>query len=118
MPKLRSAVPCSDFSRWSEKEARDALALHAVSGLSVQAFAAREGLDRQRIYYWRRGLAGQPTRATPRPATVPAFVEIRHREPTMVEIALRSGRVLRVAESIAPSSLRRLLDVLDEAGPC
>ena len=36
----------------------------------------------------------------------------------MVEIALRSGRVLRVAESIAPSALRRLLDVLEEAGSC
>ena len=89
-----------------------------MSGLSVEAFAAREGLDRQRIYYWRRRLAGQPTRGTPRPAAIPAFVEIRHRESIVVEIVLRSGRVLRVAESIERSALRRLLDVLEEQGSC
>jgi hypothetical protein len=35
-----------------------------------------------------------------------------------VEIVLRSGRVLRVGEAIAVTSLRRLVEVLEEEPSC
>jgi len=37
------------------------------SGLSLSAFAARQGIDAQRLYYWRRRLAGQQVVALPPP---------------------------------------------------
>jgi transposase-like protein len=36
--------------RWSREDAREVLDRLEASGLSVREFAAREGLDRQRVY--------------------------------------------------------------------
>jgi hypothetical protein len=80
----------------------------------VAAFAAREGLDPQRVYYWRHRL--EPSiEATP----APAFIEIRRpAEREVVEVLLRCGRVVRVTESIEPSVLRRLVDALERDLAC
>ena len=93
--------------RWTAVEARAALAALASSGLSQIAFAAREGLDPQRLGVWRRKLRD----------AAPAFVEVRPRAIERVEIVLPSGLVLRVAESIDAGALRRLVDALTES-PC
>jgi transposase-like protein len=42
--------------RWTEQDARDALAALHRSGTSVRAFATEHGLDPQRLYSWRRRL--------------------------------------------------------------
>lgn len=86
------------------------LAAQRTSGLSIKAFAAREGLDVQRLYTWKSRLKDSP------PTT--AFVEVRRHAPEYVEIVLRSGRVLRVLESIEESTLRRLVDALEQESPC
>ena len=52
--------------RWTMKEARAVLAELAKSRLSPREFAAREGLDVQRLHSWRRKLESRPT-----------FVEVR-----------------------------------------
>jgi len=44
--------------RWTEAEAREVLAALEQSGQSITAFAAARGLDPQRLYYWRRRVAG------------------------------------------------------------
>jgi len=95
--------------RWTESEGRAALAALASSGLSQNAFAAREGLDPQRLRLWRRKLGETPV--------LSRFVEVRPRAIGHVEVVLRSGLVLRVAESIEPSTLRGLVDALD-GSPC
>ena len=43
--------------RWSERDARMALAALERSGKSVRVFAEEHGLDPQRLYAWRRRVA-------------------------------------------------------------
>jgi transposase-like protein len=95
--------------RWTPDDARAALTAYADSGLSVAAFAEREGLDPQRLYSWRRRFASD---------TAPAFVEVKTNAAERIEIVLRSGLVLRVPDSFEAESLRRLLDVLESSGSC
>jgi transposase len=115
MPKAGS-LPASYSSRrrWTEAEARTVLAAQGASGLSVAAFAAREGIDTQRLYSWRRRL-DRPVEAE----VAPSFIEVRHAGgKELVEVLLRSGQVLRVADSIDPRVLRRLVDALERASFC
>ena len=113
VPKVRPLPSSlSTGRRWTQDVAHAVLAAHAASGLSVAAFAAREGLDPQRMYSWRRRL-GRPRDAT----SATAFIEIRpSAKREVVEVVLHCGRVVRVTESIDPSVLRRLVDAL-EVGP-
>lgn len=109
--------------RWRVIEARAALNALAASGLSVIAFAEQEGLDKERLYRWRRRFARErkaAARAVLPPAT-PAIIELRpttslsprRAETELVEIALVSGVVVRVAETIAPATLARLIAALE-----
>jgi len=84
------------------------------SGLSAAAFAAREGLHPQRLQRWQRRLVAGGS-AVERP---PAFVELRPRSAEHVEVVLRSGRLLRISETIEPAVLERLVLALERAGPC
>ena len=106
MPKPRQAVR----SRWTDSHARAVLAAQTESGLSIKAFAVREGLDPQRLYTWKSRLKSAPA--------LPTFVEVRRHSPEYVEIVLRSGRVLRVLESIDGSALRRFVVALEQESPC
>ena len=97
--------------RWTPEKASTVLAKHAASGLSIQEFATREGLDPERLYRWRRNLAG----AQPAPA---AFVELRASGRSRIELVLRSGHILFVSEAIDASALGRLVDALDRDDAC
>ncbi len=112
MPRPRA--PYLTRRRWTPADARSALAALRASGLSPAAFAAREGIEAQRLYRWRRqlGARARPARAAP------AFVEIRARSAERVEVVLRSGRVLRVSEGVSPSALERLVAVLERESSC
>jgi hypothetical protein len=96
--------------RWTAVEARAALAAQASSGLSESAFAAREGLDSQRLRAWRRRLSAEVQR--------PAFVEIGPRPAERVEIVLPSGVIVRVAESIDRVRLHNIVAALDDESRC
>jgi transposase-like protein len=114
MPKTR-VLPAaySTGRRWTDDDARTVLVAQAASGLSVSAFAAREGIDPQRLYSWRRRVEAGPV------AAPPAFIEVRHAaERERVEIVLRSGRVVRVAESIDADALRRLIAAIEQDPAC
>ena len=110
MPKSSPTPPVSYKTRrrWTPIEARAALSALAASGLSQSAFAAREGLDPQRLRGWRHKLGE---------SFPPAFVEVCPRAAERVEIVLPSGLVLRVAESIDAVALRRLIGALESPSP-
>ena len=105
--------------RWGVAEARAALAAMEASGLSAAAFAAREGLQVQRLRRWRERLGSKAAAK----AGMAAFVELeQHAAATAasnrIEVALRSGRTLRAADTIDPIVLRRLVDVLEHDAGC
>jgi hypothetical protein len=110
MPKLslRHTPP----RRWTSAHARTVLNAQRASGLTIDAFAAKEGWNSQRLYFWKRRLA------TESGAPLPAFVEVVPRTAGSVEVALRNGRILRVAVSIDVRALRRLADALEDDAPC
>jgi transposase-like protein len=116
MPKARLLPASYSISRrWTEDDARVVIAAQAASGLPVAAFAAREGIDPQRLYFWRRRVGEGPAATT----VPPTFVEVRHAAGCeRVEVALRSGRVIRVAESIDPGVLRGLVNALEGDPTC
>ena len=104
--------------------ARSVLAELAASGLSLPDFASLKGLEPQRLRRWQRRLAGElrrPARApgSARPAVPapPPLIELRPtattRPAAQVEIVLASGVVVRVAETIDPATLARLVAVLE-----
>jgi hypothetical protein len=111
MRKSHAIAPYVTRSRWTADDARGALSALASSGLSVPAFALREGLDPQRLYLWRRKFAGEPVGG-------PGFVELRTKAAERIEVVLRSGEVIRVPESFAPETLRGVLEVLESSRSC
>ena len=117
MPRKRQvASKLKRSSRWSVADARGVLADHAASGLSLRAFGEREGLKVERLQRWRRQLRNEAMSAV----AVPAFVEVRRRprRSEAVAIVLRSGRMLRVSESIDSEALRRIVEALEGAAEC
>jgi transposase-like protein len=124
MPRKRAAAPSySTRRRWTATEARAALAALAASGLSVNKFARREGLDEERLYRWRRRIAGErrsrATEPTPAARSSPELIEIRPRAAEPVEIVLVSGVVLRVSERADVAALARLVAALGRpSGGC
>ena len=106
-----------DRLRWTEQDARNALAALDRSGKTVSVFAAEHGLDPQRLYSWRRRL-GEAERTTfqeliVRPAARISFTD----GDAPFEVVLPSGVVVRVPASFNSAALERLLEVL-RVGAC
>ena len=94
--------------RWSAADGRAALAAAEESGLSLASFAAQEGLVAQRLYWWRRRPAETEL------VRAPTFIELKAGSaPQLIEVVLRSGRVLRLPESIDVATMQRLVDALE-----
>jgi len=106
---------------WTLDDARRVLSAFESSGLTLTAFAAREGLQPQRLYKWRRRLS---ERAEPlKFAEVPVSGESPTTFTTAVagagfEVVLRSGRLVRFDARFDATALRRLLSVLDGEPVC
>jgi transposase-like protein len=107
MSKLNALVPYASHRSWTIEEARTVLCAVAKSGLTIYSFAQRHGVDPQRLYYWRRRVEGD--------ALAPAFVEVHRASAGPVEIVVRSGRVLRVADTIDGETLRKLVAALEDS---
>jgi transposase-like protein len=106
---------------WTFDEARRVLAAFAASGLTLTAFATREGLQPQRLYKWRRRLSEQA--APLKFAEVPVGRESPTTLATTIahagfEVVLRSGRVVRFDARFDATALRRLLSVLEGEPVC
>jgi hypothetical protein len=87
-----------------------------VSGLTIQAFCTRRGLDTSRFYAWRRTLE---RRAADKLAFVPVHVltDTPPAPASVLEVVLADGRSVRVAPGFDAATLRQLLAVL-EGRPC
>lgn len=123
--RARSSSTYLARRRWTVDEAKEALFAQKQSGLTVRAFATREGLDVQRLERWRRRLAEVAVpvfeEVTPPVAAAAPGDDVDHGvtvQRERFEIVLREGRVLRVPDSFDASSLRRLLEVLDPVRSC
>ena len=101
---------------WRETDARAALDALAKSGLTLRAFAIREGIDEHRLVRWRRTLEERHSRA--QLAKQLPFIEVRRSAPAQVEVVLRSSRVFRFASDLEPSVLRRLVEALEDVPAC
>jgi transposase-like protein len=108
--RLVDLVPAglSARRRWNAEYARAVLKQLAASGMSVREFATRQGMDAQRLYRWRAQLG--PVAAA---EEIPAFVEINPAGGRAIEVVLRSGHVVRVADEFAEETLRRVVAALD-----
>jgi len=100
-----------------ERQWRHWIAEWRASGLSVRAFCGRRGLATPSFYHWRRVLE---RRAAEKVAFVPVQV-VAEAVPALVsalEVVLTNGPVVRVAPGFDAATLRQLLTVLQEGGPC
>ena len=106
------------FKHWSAAQARDALAAHTQSGLSLTAFARRERLPLHRLQWWRARLKGLPKQTVTAVRLVP--VTIRSRPAPLpapsLEIDVRGGRVIRATGPFDPVALARLVHALEGEG--
>lgn len=115
MPKPAAAALSSPHRRrWKIADARATLNAFAASGLSLGEFARRERIQTERLRRWKHRLAreARPARRVAR-APGPALIEIRPRRSESIEIVLASGVTLRVAETIDPAALARLVAALE-----
>ena len=100
------------YQRWTEGEAREALARWGRSGRSLLDWAKRERIEYSRLCRWKRRLGTGDEAALkltavdiPRPAGVPGTAGV-------LEIALSPGIVVRVPAGFDAGELRRLLEAL------
>ncbi|MBF0335802.1 MAG: transposase [Alphaproteobacteria bacterium] len=87
---------------WTVEEKMRLVAEASAGRGSVAAVSRRYGVCRSLLYRWRRVLAGGARDVADAPFTP-------------VVVALRNGRVLRVAEDIAPSRLAGLASALERS---
>jgi transposase-like protein len=102
-----------------EQHWRRLIQLWKNSGLTVRAFCARHHITQPSFYAWRRELQ-QRDAAT---AFVPVQVETndqlaRVTSISTIEVVLADGQCVRVTPGFDPATLRQLLAVLQEGGPC
>jgi hypothetical protein len=91
------------------------------SGLSVAEFCRQQSLSSANFHAWRRIVAQRdlewtafvPVRVVGRTSTGPP-----ESASTGLELVLQAGRRLRVGAEFDEATLRRLLSVLEEGGPC
>lgn len=92
----RRAAELGASRKWTEEDAREALAALKASGESVNAFGRRIGIVPQRLLWWRSRLG----RATP-PSFVP--VEVMGGGPAVV-LTTRRGTRIEVSSADAASA--------------
>jgi len=88
----------------------EVLATWKSSGLSLRAFAEREGIAYAKLLYWRKRLADQPSFAPVR--IVEAKPEATETRAEVVSIWLANGVSLEVPSTVAEKDLARMVRVL------
>jgi hypothetical protein len=104
-------------ARRDERFWRECVQRWAASGLSAQEFGAREGLRKERLFFWKRRLRESSAMAVAGVSF--AKVEIQRSRPKVtsdaLEVVTRSGHTVRMGADFDESALRRLLIVLGGA---
>jgi hypothetical protein len=102
-----------DAQYWSERVDK-----WLASGLSAREFAEREGVGRERLFYWKARLRpGTPPSAAGKIGFTPVTVVDAPRTESLgaLEVVTGSGHTVRVATGFDEAALRRLLSVLGGA---
>ena len=104
---------------WREADARVVVDAWRESDETLARFAQRHGVHRGRVSRW----AGRLGRAEPmpvrfHPVRVASDAAADRRGSASIEIALASGRCVRVAPGFDAEDLRRVLAVVDEGVRC
>lgn len=128
--------------RWTSEQKLALIEEIETGGTSLASVADRHGVSRSLLFEWRRQLregnlpgvlrasdapqaSFAPVRVIENALAAPAAISpsrsarpaVRPRAPVpIVELVLRNGRVLRVAETMAPDALGRMATALD--GEC
>ena len=101
---------------------RETLAKHAASGLSVREFCRQHALREPAFYFWRRTLAQRETNQPTGDAAMqsqPAFVAVKvvatpgPTSPGGFVLELRSGRTLRLPESLSVERLTAIVRAIE-----
>jgi hypothetical protein len=97
---------------WKERVER-----WAASGLSAREFASREGLRKERLFYWKRRVRESVAVAVAGVSFAKVAIEAARPEPTRepLEVVTRSGHTVRVGAHFDEAALLRLLTVLGGA---
>jgi transposase len=107
-------------SEWEERLKR-----WAKSGRSIEAFAAREGIDPRRLKWWQWKLRAS-SQPEPSPLPEPRFVPVRVVDSgadgadgaAPLEIVLPNGRVVRVPAAFDAVALEQVLAIASREGAC
>jgi hypothetical protein len=107
MPRLRR-----DERFWKERVQQ-----WAASGLSAREFASREGLRKERLFFWKRKLRESSAIAVAGVSFAKVEIQSARPKPTSerLEVVTRSGHTVRVGSDFDEGALRRLLTVLGGA---
>lgn len=101
--------------RWNRSEAADALRDCGQSGLTIEAYAKREGYSGQRLRNWQRRLGGQLTTAPVNfvPVKITGGVSMP-RENARRDVSIDVGSVtVRVREDLDVEQIALLVGALD-----
>ena len=120
MAKANAAATSAAETKWAKRVER-----LERSGLSIRTFAEREGLKAGSLSFWKWKLAGRGGRGRPATKAVAAasFIELTAKAvppPAAAvgfEVALASGRTVRVPGGFDAVELSRLVDVLEKGRP-
>ena len=118
-PVTRQVQVPARFKHWSAAQAREALAAHTQSGMSLAGFARREGLPLHRLQWWRTRLKSTSHTAEKALRFVPVRISPAATTPLPtpgLEVELRGGRVIRVNGPFEPEILARLVRALEGVG--
>ena len=101
--------------RWSEHEARSAIAAWRKSGVSIDEFAKAHGLVPQRLYWWRKRLESTVDETQPAVKLLPVEVSSTRGRGEPVAVFLRTGHVVKVGRDFDEEAFKRVVALLEGA---
>ena len=101
--------------RWSEHEARSAIAAWRKSGVSIDEFAKAHGIVPQRLYWWRKRLESKPSDHAAPVKLLPVEVAATRARGEPVAVFLRTGHVVKVGRDFDEDAFKRVVALLEGA---
>ena len=100
--------------RWREKDARVVLAAWRASGQRLGTFARVHGFEDQRLRWWRDRLDDQPALLPVRVLEGRVDAATQPTTGSVMEIALETGRRVRVTPDFDEPAVLRLVRILED----
>jgi hypothetical protein len=118
------AALSSSTSTMRARQMRRVLGRWERSGLTLAAFAKREGVVLSTLAWWRQVFRHAEREGSAPANRGPQFTEVRISPATpqvsvgAIEVVLRSGHLVRVRAGFDPAVLRAVVSVFEGSGPC